>query len=60
MSFDGYIGLMIVVCHMTGFAAIKLIKEMNSASFAKSVYTILFRYGLSHTVITDPGSKFKG
>jgi hypothetical protein len=39
MSFDGYIGLMIVVCHMTGFAAIEPIKEMNSASFASSVYT---------------------
>jgi hypothetical protein len=60
MLFDGYIGLMIVVCHMTGFAAIEPIKEMNSASFAKSVYTILLRYGLSHRVVTDPDSKFKG
>jgi hypothetical protein len=45
---------------MTGFAAIEPIKEMNSASFAKSVDTILLRYGLSHTVITNPNSKFKG
>jgi hypothetical protein len=60
MSFDGCIGLMIVVCHMTGFTAIEPIKEMNSALFAKSVYTILLQYGLSHTVITDPDSKFKG
>jgi hypothetical protein len=52
---------MIVVDHMTGFAAIEPIKEMNSSSFARSmVYVILLRYGLSHTVITDPDSKFKG
>jgi hypothetical protein len=60
MSFDGYIDLMIVVDHMTGFEAIKPIKEMNSASFARSVYTILLQYGLLHTEITDPNSKFKG
>jgi hypothetical protein len=59
-SFDGYIGLMIVVCHMTGFATIEPLKEMNSSSFAKSVYAILLRYGLSQLVITDPDSKFKG
>jgi hypothetical protein len=60
MSFDGYTGLMIVVCHMTGFAAIEPIKDMNSSSFAKAVYTILLRYGLAQCVITDPDSKFKG
>jgi hypothetical protein len=59
-SFDGFTGLMIVVDHMTGFAAIEPIKEMNSSSFARSVYVILLRYGLSHTVITNPDSKLKG
>jgi HKD family nuclease len=59
-SFDGFIGLMIVVCHMTGFAAIEPIKEKNSSSFARSVYIILLRYGLANSVITDPDSKFKG
>jgi hypothetical protein len=59
MSFDGNIGQMIVVCHMTGFAAIEPMKEMNS-SFARAVYTILLRYGLPQLVITDPDSKFKG
>jgi hypothetical protein len=59
-SFDGFTGLMIVVDHMTGFAAIEPIKEMNSSLFARSVYVILLRYGLSHTVITGPDSKFKG
>jgi hypothetical protein len=43
MSFDGNIGLMIVVCHMTGFAAIEPMEEMNSSSFARAVYTILLR-----------------
>ena len=41
MAFDGNIGLMIVVYHMTGFAAIELMKEMNASSFATAVYTIL-------------------
>jgi hypothetical protein len=56
-SFDGFTGLMIVVDHMTGFTAIEPIKEMNSSSFARSVYVNLLQYGLS---ITDPDSKFKG
>jgi hypothetical protein len=59
-SFDGFTGLMIVVEDMTGFVAIEPIKEMNLSSFARSVYVILLRYGLSHTVITGPDSKFKG
>jgi hypothetical protein len=58
-SFDGFSGLMIVVCHTVGFAAIQPLKDMNSTSFAKAVYTILLRYGLSQMVITDPDSKFK-
>jgi hypothetical protein len=45
---------MIVVCHMTGFAAIEPMEEMNSSSFARAVYSILLRYGLSQLVITDP------
>ena len=59
-SHGGYIGLMIVVCHMTGFAAIQPMKVMDSSSFANAVYSILLRYGLSQLVITDPDSKFKG
>jgi hypothetical protein len=59
MSFDGNIGLMIVVCDMTSFAAIEPMKEMNSSSIARAIYTILFRYGLPQLVITDPDSKFK-
>jgi hypothetical protein len=59
-SFDGYTGLMIVICHITGFAAIEPMKETNSSSFARAVYVILLRYGLSQSIITDPDSKFKG
>jgi hypothetical protein len=29
-SFDGYTGPMVVMCHMTGFVAIKPIKEANA------------------------------
>jgi hypothetical protein len=60
MSFDGNIGLTMIVCHMTAFAAIEPMKEMNSSSFARAVYTILLRYGLPQLVTTDPYSKFKG
>jgi hypothetical protein len=57
--FDGNIGPMIVLCNMAAFTAIVPIKAMTSSSFAKSVYVILLRYGLSHCVITDPDSKCK-
>jgi hypothetical protein len=60
MSFDGFVGLMIIMCHMTGFAAIQPLRELNSTSFAKSVYTILLRYGLANMIVTDEDSKFKG
>jgi hypothetical protein len=53
-------GLMIIMCQMTGFVAIKPLKEMNSTSFAKASYTIQLRYGLSHLMIIDADSKFKG
>jgi hypothetical protein len=60
VGFNGNVGLMIVLCNMTGFSALEPIKEMNSSSFTRSVYVILLRYGLSHCVVTDPDSKFKG
>jgi hypothetical protein len=47
--FDRHVALMIVFCHMAGFAATELIKEVNLASFVRSNYT----------VITDPNSKFE-
>jgi hypothetical protein len=52
---------MIVVCHVTGFAAIEPLRHMNLTTFSKAVYRIvMLRYGLSQMVITDPDSKFKG
>jgi hypothetical protein len=59
VGFDGNVGLMIVICNMTGFSALEPIKDMNSSSF-KFIYVILLCYGLSHCVVTDPDSKFKG
>jgi hypothetical protein len=51
---------MIVMCHMTGFIALKPLKDMNSTLFAKAVYAIQLRYGLSHLMIINADSKFKG
>jgi hypothetical protein len=51
---------MIVMCHMTGFVAIEPLKELHSTSFSKAVYAIQLRYGLSHLLIIDADSKFKG
>jgi hypothetical protein len=48
------------MCHMTGFVAIEPLKEMNSTSFAKAAYAIQLRYGLSHLMIINADSKFKG
>jgi hypothetical protein len=59
MLFDGCTGLMIMVCHMMGFADMESSKAMNYSSFAKVVYTILLPYGLAQFLITDPDSKFK-
>lgn len=62
MPFDGNIGLMIAICHMTGSAAIEPVNKIISSSFARAVYTILLQYGLlpQLMIITDPDSKFKG
>ena len=60
ISFDGHIALMIVLCHMTGFAALEPVKELNSKSFSKAIYTIQLRYGLAQLIITDDDSKLKG
>jgi hypothetical protein len=60
MTFDGFVGLMIVMCHMTGFTAVEPLKELNPTLFAKAVYTIQLRYGLSHLLIIDTDSKLKG
>jgi hypothetical protein len=58
--FDGYVALMIVVCHMTGFTAIEPIKQVNLFSFVLLMYIMLPQYGLLHIsiLITDPDSKF--
>ena len=57
-TFDGYTGLLIVMCHMTGFTAIEPLKDMNSTTFAKAVYAIQLRYGLAHLLVIDADSKF--
>lgn len=60
-GYSGATALMIILCHMTGFAAIEPISsELNSTSFAKSAYRIMLRYGLPHLFISDPDSKFHG
>eukprot|EP00978_Attheya_sp_CCMP212_P032427 scaffold126525_cov63-Attheya_sp.AAC.1 len=44
VGYDGNTALMIVLCHMTGFVAVEPLKELNSTTFAQSIYTILLRY----------------
>jgi hypothetical protein len=46
---------------MTGFTVfIEPLKELNSSSFSKAVYWIQPRYDISHLLIIDADSKFKG
>jgi hypothetical protein len=59
-SFQGLVGLMVVICHLTEFVTIEPLSYMNSTTFARSVYRIMLRYGIAQMVITDPESKFKG
>jgi hypothetical protein len=58
-SFQGLVGLMVVVCHLEGFIALEPLADMNSTTFARSVYRIMLCYGLAQMVITEPDSKFK-
>ena len=46
VSFDGTTGLMVVMCHMTGFTAIEPIREANAKEFAKAIYRVQLQYGL--------------
>jgi hypothetical protein len=59
-SFDSYTGLMIVMCHKTGFAAIEPLKDMNSRTFAKAMYATQLQYELAHMLVINADSKFKG
>ena len=59
-GFDGNTALMVILCHMTGFAAIEPIAKKDSQTFAQAVYKIFLRYGMPHLIITDADSKFKG
>ena len=58
-SFDGYKALFIVVDHMTSFAVVKPVKQLNSDSFSKALMKVLLTHGLCHTIIIDADSKFK-
>eukprot|EP00957_Ditylum_brightwellii_P181024 13790585-Ditylum_brightwellii.AAC.1 len=60
VSFDGHTCLMIVMCNLTGFVAIEPLSTVNAQEFARSIFTIMLRYGISQLVITDADSKFKG
>ena len=60
ISFDGFIGLIIIIHHMTVFSAIEPVVDATSQYFAKAIYKLFMRYGLCHIIVTDPDSKFKG
>eukprot|EP00957_Ditylum_brightwellii_P023885 1801107-Ditylum_brightwellii.AAC.1 len=59
-SYARSIALMILMCHMTRFVAIEPMARQNATEFARSIMTIMFWYELSHLLITDDDSKFKG
>ena len=59
-SLDGFTCLILTVSHMTRFAMVKPILKRDSTEFLKSMCKIMLRYGISHMMVTDPNSKFKG
>eukprot|EP00957_Ditylum_brightwellii_P152791 11630391-Ditylum_brightwellii.AAC.1 len=59
-SYAGTVALMILMCHMTRFVAIESMAKQDATEFARSIITIVLHYGLSHLLITDKDSKFKG
>ena len=58
-SFDGDVALFIVLDHMTSFAVVEPVKQLNSKTFSKALMRVLLTHGLCHTVIVDADSKFK-
>ena len=58
-SFDGDTALFIVLDHMTSFAVVEPVKELNSKTFSKALMRVLLTHGICHTVIVDADSKFK-
>ena len=58
-SFDGYKALFILLDHMTSFAVVEPLSQLNSDSFSKAMVKIILQHGLCHTVILDADSKFK-
>ena len=58
-AFDGHKALFIVLDHMSSFAVIEPVQQLNSDSFTKALMKILLSHGLCHTVIVDADSKFK-
>jgi hypothetical protein len=61
-AFDGEKCYMNVLCGMTGYAISEPLSsgQLNAAGFAKAIMKILLANGLSHTIVIDKDSKFRG
>jgi hypothetical protein len=61
-AFDGEKCYMNVLCGMTGYAISEPLSpgQINAAGFAKALMKILLANGLSHTIVIDKDSKFRG
>jgi hypothetical protein len=51
-----------VLCGMTGYTISELLSsgQINAASFAKALMKMLLANGLSHTIVIDKDSNFRG
>ncbi len=59
-GFEGSKIYLIACCGMCTFAAVEPVLNASAKTFASAIMKIMFRYGLSHTVVLDKDSKFLG
>jgi hypothetical protein len=58
---EGFTGILVAMCDLTGFVAIAPFAKATSGDFARGFCSqILFRYGLCSRVVVDDDSKLKG
>jgi hypothetical protein len=59
-GFKGSNFYLVACCGMCTFAAVEPVSNASAKTFASAIMKIIFRYGLSHTVVLDKDSKFLG
>ena len=60
LDFSGNKNFMFLVCGLSTFACWEPLKGQDSKAYTETIMKILLQHGLSHTIIIDKDSKFRG